>query len=241
MPAVSSRKVFSYADAMGGSLRLYVENFRLFLSLSFSITGLLVLRTVLDATGLPFCKAAGSVITPLAFGTGALFYMALILAVAKGSRKELVSFAELVQEVFPKFWRAVGAATIFFIILILGMVLFVIPGLYWLTVIYFFLYLITLEDKRLWDSFEASAGLVKGHFWRVLGAHGLMAVIAIAFLMPFYMGMWLIGVPQAWRDPIFQVLGVLLMPFSVGVYYQLFVWLKEQDQHAGHIAVVETK
>jgi hypothetical protein len=235
------RKEFSYADAMSGSLRLYVDNYHLFLSLSLTGGIVFVLRTLLDGSGIPACQAVAFILAPLAFGFGALFYMSLIFAVAKRHLNETTSFPAAVQAVFPKFWRAVGTAIVFLIVLILGTLFLVIPGVYWLTVFYFFMYIIVLEDKRIWESFEASAALVKGCFWNVLGTHWLMAVITIAFLMPFFLGMWLIGTPIVWRDAALQALGVLLMPFSVGLYYQLYVWLKANDLHAGHIAVIETQ
>jgi hypothetical protein len=240
MPAASSsRKEFFYADMMSESLRLYIDNYRLFLLLSLAGTILFILKTVLDGTGDPVCQMIGFVLAPLGFGFGILFYMSLIYAVAKRRLNETTSFMTVVQEVFPKFWRATGATVVFIIVLILGALLLVVPAIYWLTAGYFFMYFIVLDDRSLWDSFGASVRLVKGHFWEVLGAHVLMVVIALAFLMPFYMGMWLIGTPVIWRETIFQVLGVLLMPFSVGLYYQLYVWLKKKEPLAGQIRVVD--
>jgi hypothetical protein len=234
------RNGFTYADAMIGALRLYVDNWRLFLLLTYAGAGLVVLRTVLERTGTPFSQLLGYVVSPLAFGFGILFYMALIYAVAKAHLNEAVSFWGALQAVFPKFWRGVVATVVFTLILFLGALLFLIPGVYWLTVIYFFMYLIVLEDKKLWSSFESSVALVKGHFWWVLGAHGLMLLVALALLMPFYMGMWLIGLPVLWRETVFQLFCVVLMPYSVGFYCQLYVWLKEMDRRAGHIAVIKT-
>jgi hypothetical protein len=179
------------------------------------------------------------ILNPLAFGFGTLFYTALIFAVQKRHLNEKTSFFEAVQSVFPKFWRAVGAAVVFGLILILGVLLLVIPAVYWITVLYFFMYLLVLEDKRLWDAFEASSELVKGHFWKILVAHGLTVVITLALIMPFYLGMWLLGLPVVFREACIQLLWVLMMPFSVGFYYLLYIWLRETNTAAGHIAVYE--
>jgi hypothetical protein len=242
MPAGPAfRKEISYTDAMIGSLQLYIENYRLFLSLSFSGVGLVILKMIMDGLGGPLGQGLGFILTPLAFGFGTLFYTALIFAVHKRRLNEPTSFLGAVLAVFPKFWRAVGAALVFGLIFILGILLLVIPGVYWLTVLYFFMYLLVLEDKRLWDTFEASSELVKGRFWKILGAHGLIAVMALALIMPFYLGMWLLGMPGVFREACVQVLWGLLMPFSIGFYYFLYVWLRERNTVAGHITVYEKK
>ena len=240
MPAGPAfRNELSYSDAMSGALQLYIENYQLFLSFSLAGATLVVLKTIIDGIGGNWTPYAGIVLNPLAFGFWVLFYTALIFSVQKRHLHEMTSFLGAVRSVYPKFWRAVGAGVVFVMILALGILLLIVPGVYWLTVLYFFMYLLVLEDKRLWDAFEESSELVKGHFWKILGAHGLIAVIALALIMPFYLGVWLLGLPVVFREVCAQLLWVLITPFSTGFYYLLYLSLRGTNTTAGHIAVYE--
>ena len=235
----SSSEGFVLSDALWRAMQLYVANWRLFLSISLAGAALNLVQTYLGGSDSLILKGMGYILSPLAFGFGLLFYMALILAIAKRQWGEEISFEGAVQDVFFKFWRAVGAGLVFSLITIFGFLLLIIPGIYWMTILYFFMFFIVLENKRLWDAFESSASLVKGRFWKVLGAQTIILLIVVALFLPFFFGMWLMGLPVVLRNIFLQIAAVLLAPFFVACYYQLFVWLKGSKAEAGHIAVYE--
>lgn len=94
--------------------------------------------------------------------------MAIIYAGARIYQKKEVSLQESFLSIRGRYWLFVAVSSTAMIILGLGTLLFILPGLYFATIFVFSNLLVVIEDAKFTTSFQRSAQLVRGPFWRVL-------------------------------------------------------------------------
>ncbi len=86
----------------------------------------------------------------------------------------------------PKLLSVIGAMILFIIALLVGSALLVIPGLILMFSLFFFWYLILLENKGALESLKASHNLVWGNWWRtvtVITVGGVIYFVAIILVV----------------------------------------------------------
>ena len=79
----------------------------------------------------------------------------------------------------PIYWNYVVVAASFFLILTLGFLFFILPGIFFATIFIFADIVVVLENRQFLDAFKRSAQLVSGLFWKILFFSLLMAVIIL--------------------------------------------------------------
>lgn len=219
-------------------MQLYIRHFRLFLSIS--AVGMI----------LPFCGSLVEVFyphenmgimlmfLPASIALYIMSLMALIAAIGKTTLGENVSFSMMMIAAWGRIWRGIGGYLLFSLLIGLGIVLLIVPAVYWWTVFTFYLFIIILEDARPWASLRRSDNLVKGEFWTVLRAHGLILLMTVSLCLPVFIGMYLLWMPLYQKKIITGLLGIVLPPFYFCYYYQIYDYLRRQKD--GHIKIHES-
>jgi hypothetical protein len=106
---------------------------------------------------------------------------ALVEAVAdiRDGRADM-SLSETFGRARPKLWTIVGAGILASIAITIGLILFIIPGLFLLTIWCLIVPVIVLEGAGVGESFGRSRELVRGNGWNVFGLIVLTFLILLA-------------------------------------------------------------
>jgi len=101
----------------------------------------------------------------------------------------------------PKVLPMLGATILFVLALMVGLVLLVIPGLILMLSLFFFWYLILLENQGALDSLKSSHKLVWGNWWRTLAVFSVGgAIYVVAIIVVSGIAAVILGV-SAFREP----------------------------------------
>lgn len=152
----------------------------------------------------------------------AVTYGALIAAISARYHRRRIT----IGEAYSAFrWISLVAASIAETVLVLiGLVLLIIPGVYLLVRWVFIAQAIVLEGMGIAKAFSRSAALVRGNWWHVFKVGAVVTVVGIApALVVGGFSLW--ALPARWRDAVTTVLVPLVWPFIVGaqtlLYYDL--------------------
>jgi len=142
-----------------------------------------------------------------------LLQAALVKAVddVRDGRVDL-SLSETVQAARPAVARVAGASIVSGIAIGIGLILFIVPGLYLITIWCLIVPVIVLEGAGIGAAFGRSQQLVKGHGWQVFGT--IILVFLLLFVVSLVIGLILAVLPYALRQAISGVVsGTLISPF----------------------------
>lgn len=146
----------------------------------------MVLNVVSTAPVIGFILAiAGQVI--LNMGT-----VHITLSLANGQKR---SYKELFTTVKP-FWPFLGASLLVALIVGVGLVLLVVPGIVLGLTLQFYSYLIIDKHLGLVDSLKESARITKGHKWKLFWLMIILAIVNIIGVLIFGIGL-LVSVPMS--------------------------------------------
>lgn len=116
---------------------------------------------------------------PVQFGVAFAF-----LKAARGDKLETKDMFEA----FKNYWNAVLASLLVFIIIIVGLILLIIPGIFFACKLAFTPYLVVDRKMAVMEALEESWRMTGGHAWKVF-LIGLLAIpICIAGLLCFIVG-----------------------------------------------------
>jgi uncharacterized membrane protein len=116
---------------------------------------------------------------PVQFGVAFAF-----LKAARGDKLETKDMFEA----FKNYWNAVLASLLVFIIIIIGLILLIIPGIFFACKLAFTPYLVVDRKMAVMEALEESWRMTGGHAWKVF-LIGLLAIpICIAGLLCFIVG-----------------------------------------------------
>ena len=116
---------------------------------------------------------------PVQFGMAFAF-----LKAARGDKLEIIDMFEA----FKNYWNAVLASLLVFIIIIVGLVLLIVPGIIFACKLAFTPYLVVDRKMAVMEALEESWRMTGGHAWKVF-LIGLLAIpICIAGLLCFIVG-----------------------------------------------------
>lgn len=148
--------------------------------------------------------AAGSLIGKEGYFIGGIFILAAIVFLIivrigynkiflKIYDKEEVKFTDIFQE-YRTFWRYLGVSILFPLLVFVGLLLFIIPGLFW-AVRFSFSPLIVIDNKSgPIVSMKESYAITKGSFWKLLLFWTVVGLINILGMILFGIGL-LISIP----------------------------------------------
>lgn len=105
------------------------------------------------------------------------------------------SVGDLVNSASPVILPLIGAGIVAGLLIGIGIILFVIPGLYLLTIWAVIAPAIVLERKGVFESFSRSHQLVKGDAWRVFGV--ILSVFVIVFVVQIVLSAIAVGIADS--------------------------------------------
>jgi len=108
-------------------------------------------------------------------------FMVLILASARGTK---MSFGQALTTGKPYGWRLLGYTILYAIIVAVGWVLLIVPGILFQTWFSFGPYLIVDENLGVFAAFSRSKQLMSGHFWESFGPLGVMSIFGALGIIP---------------------------------------------------------
>lgn len=120
-------------------------------------------------------------------------YVRILLDYYDGKKDKI----ESVFTQFKYFWRVLGAEILIFIIIIAGLILFIIPGLYFALRFMFVISLIIDKDLDISEAMKESTSMTRGIKWSLLGF--VLAAIGVFVLGAIFFGVGiLVAVPIIW-------------------------------------------
>lgn len=172
----------NYTDIFGMSARLFRNNIRLFVSFLLLHYVLYLphgLRSHLPHNfGLDVIFMLVSI--PL-IGLSVWSQMAFIFAASERLAENPVTMRQSFERIQGKFWRFVHVGAAYWLITLIGFSFFLLPGIYWGTLLSFSMIAAVLEDRDH-DPFMTSRSLVAGNFFLVLVFTFLPSLWALPFI-----------------------------------------------------------
>jgi len=182
-----SHKPLDIKNLVNNSATLFKNNFKLLFLLGIigSIPISLSEYINVNYEGTLF-STASYVIAYLIFGWT---MMSLTYASWKLLNDENVNIQESLSSVSNSFFRFILSMILYFLLLFVGLILLILPGLYLGTIFSFCYIPIILEHKNVIEGFKISKNLIKGYFWVIL----LIGIIVVAVSIVFYIISGLLG------------------------------------------------
>ena len=106
--------------------------------------------------------------------------IALVYTASQIYQNKPVDLNQAFASIKGKYWNYVTVSIAFFLVVLLGVAFFIIPGAYFGTLFVFADLLVVLENKVFIEAFKRSADLVRGHFWQVF----LFSLITAGLMIP---------------------------------------------------------
>jgi hypothetical protein len=193
-----------------------------FLLISFAIYVIAAILVALLSLAGRFGTILGAII-----GLAAAYVVqaSLIKAVqdVRDGRVDL-DLSQTVQAALPYLLPVIGASILAGIAIVIGLVLFLVPGLILLTFWCLIVPFIVLAGSGVFEAFGNSWRTVRGYAWRVFGTYVLVFLILIAFSI--VLGLILHVLPLFLRNFVDNVVaGTLIAPFlalvATLIYYRL--------------------
>ena len=124
-------------------------------------------------------------------------------AFLKAVRREKVEIKDMFVVFERNYWNAVIAGLVKGIIIGLGFVMFIVPGIIFACRLTFVPYLIIDQKMEAMEALKASWAMTKGHGWTIFGMALLAILIVIAGLIVLFFGVIISGM---WISAAFAVL-----------------------------------
>lgn len=232
---VKSRKSIGIGGILKQSLSLYKENFSLFIGIAILgyavglLSSLLVILTETAPKEISFIIALLSafILAPLSLFITFWASIALIIAASNRYLHISITLKECFIKTKGRYLRYMGVCILYFLVLIAGLLLFVIPGIYWGTIFLLATVACVLEKTKLIGSFKISKGLVRGSFWKVF----LLSLIVLALSLPAYLiYSKLTRIDQNLATILVQIYSIFYISFSTVIEVTLYHRLKERKQ-----------
>ena len=135
-----------------------------------------------------------------------------------------LSIGQTMSAVMPALWPVIGAAVLAGIAVTIGLALFLVPGLFLITIWAVIMPVIVIERTGVFGSLGRSQQLVQGYGWRVLGTLVLLEIILI--VVAFILLIIFVALPIILRSGLATVVSfTLIAPYIALVvtlmYYRL--------------------
>ncbi len=153
----SNNQSFNLKEFLSGTITLFRNNIPLFLGISL----LGVIPALLEFIS---PQSLSVILSPASLFIGIWAYVALVIAASKRYRNEATGIADCFVATKGKYWRVIGVVAICFLIALVGILFFVIPGIYWGIVFCLSDLVVIIEGRKGTGPFKMSSQLVKGFF-----------------------------------------------------------------------------
>lgn len=179
-----------------------------------SDSGILIIILLISSFFLLFLFIFG-----LAFILNSWMISSLIFIMAKKYPAK-ASFINLIKLGWPKVWQVFGAFILISLIVFVGLILFIIPGIIfglWLSQT---LFLIILEDLSIGQAMKKSKEMVKGYLGTIF-LYNFVVILIVEFVIIF------INIIPFLGSLVASLLGIVVTPFILLFQYQIFLQLKK--------------
>lgn len=156
-----------------------------------------------------------------------VFYLAMIYRVDNVANQREDSFIEAMKVGFKKFPSMFLAIIIYIIVVTVGLLLLVVPGIILMLSMAFYLYFIVIDSLGGYAAIKASHSLVWGHWWRTMAvfmAPGIVLVVLYAgcLMLAGFLG----AKDSAFLGGISNLLSAFITPYFYTLGYVQFQDLK---------------
>lgn len=134
----------------------------------------------------------------------------VLVAVYQVAHQKLIGVGETLSAGWKLVWKYLGVSIISGMVVFLGLVFFVIPGIVFGIWFSFSLYLMIDKKTSVIDSLEQSKALVSGFFWSVLGRYIVFGILAFAIVLFLSFIPFIGSLLSAFFAPFYTLLGYLL-------------------------------
>jgi hypothetical protein len=231
-----SKNTTSFIEYFTRAMAFYAEHFLALVNLSFACIAPTIFKTILDGTGDPGGSLIGLLLAPVIFCVYTFFSMCLTYQTVSMAMGQGLTVKDVMAHVAARFLKGVGGHLLLSLVVIVGSILLILPGIYCFVIFYFFIFGILLEDKGVFASFKRSHELAHHRFWRVLAAHALVFLLMILLFMSLIIGMKMMGADNLITMVLTGVVAALTMPVFVAFYY--FVYADIKAEYDGVLNIV---
>jgi|GEM_PF-2472199 len=102
---------------------------------------------------------------------------AMVIAMQDVLNNKKKSFSNYFKEAFEIKWQLIGLIVLQTLLILLGAIFFVIPGLLISFMVSLAVYPLVYKKKKIWESIKESFHLVASNFWPVLGRYALLLLV----------------------------------------------------------------
>jgi len=215
------KKLPSFSDLFNGAKQLVMKRKELFFTLAalpslIQLVGVIILATMPALAPLTFLLMLVSIV---------LTFFVTIAMVKAVANETMTDWKKAFNESKSLFWPYFLASILVGIVILIGFVLFIIPGIYLSIALGFYYFTLILENKRGWDSAQASKDLVKGYWWAVFGRILLFAIV-IAVIAGILGGIVEILDSEILSGVLSALINIVVTPFGVAFSYLIYKSLK---------------
>ena len=124
-------------------------------------------------------------------------------AFLKAVRREKIEIKDMFSVFERNYWNAVIAGVVMMIIIVIGFLMLIVPGIIFACRLAFVPYLIIDEKMEAMEALKASWAMTKGHGWTIFGMAMLAVLIVIAGLIVLIFG---VIISAMWISAAFAIL-----------------------------------
>ena len=213
-PGPSRRRLMEAGETIDAAFSLYRHNAALFAGV---LAVVLIPQAILDVIA-PALTAL-SVITNTA-GLGAL-----VVAVSARHTGHEITIGEAYSAlVTSRFMTLVATYVVYVVVVTLGLVLAIVPGIYFMVRFAFFAPAVVLEQRGIGGALSRSSDLVRGHWGRVFGV-GLLVFILSVVVEGLLSAVFGVSHSPRAANALAVIAGLLVQPVAVSalvlLYYDL--------------------
>ncbi|KKQ51357.1 MAG: hypothetical protein US70_C0018G0009 [Parcubacteria group bacterium GW2011_GWD2_38_11] len=187
LPVETDRSI-SIGNAFDFSWKSFKSNMKFLLLLALSYFAISVLMSILQEI------AKNNTVLSLAFSLLGVFVsilisIGIIQVILKISRGNQAKIAELLGGM-RYFWKFIGGGLLYCLILLVGYILFIIPGIVWQMKYGFFQYLIIDKDMGPIEAIKESGKITYGFKWQIFFLHFVIMLLFIGGILFFGVGIF---------------------------------------------------
>jgi len=124
------------------------------------------------------------------YAVSTILNIGLIAIALKFIGNEKPEIEDLFRSYKGRFWRFVGASLLYGLIVVGGLLLLIVPGIYWAIKFQFCTFLVVDQESRVTESLRRSSKITESQRWHLLGFGLLLGLINIAGALALLIGLF---------------------------------------------------
>jgi len=171
--------MFSVGAVFGKSIEIFSKNFLAILALALILSLPIPIYSLLltSATDISDLMRKSFILVAITLVVNQFVTAAIIYGVVQELRGRRVSAGDALQRGIQLFFPMIGVALLVGLIIVIGMIALVIPGLIAITVLWVAIPAAVVERPGVTESLRRSSALTRGHRWGIFGLILIMGVI----------------------------------------------------------------